>query len=37
VAAAVAAYAERYRPPRENPQRVVVEITIDRALGSVLR
>ena len=37
VAAAVAAYDERYRTPRENPQRVVVEITIDRALGSVLR
>lgn len=26
-------YAERYRPPRENPQRVVVVITVDRILG----
>jgi len=26
-------YAERYRPPRENPERVVVEITVDRILG----
>ncbi len=26
-------YAERYRPPRENPERVVIEITVDRILG----
>lgn len=26
-------YAERYRQPRENPDRVVIEITVDRALG----
>lgn len=26
-------YADRYRPPRENPRRVVVEITVDRILG----
>lgn len=26
-------YADRYRPPRVNPHRVVLEITIDRALG----
>ena len=26
-------YAERYRPPRENPERVVVEIEVDRILG----
>lgn len=33
VARAVALYAERYRPPRENPTRVVLEITVDRVLG----
>lgn len=33
VADAVRRYAERYRPPRENPNRVVIEITVDRALG----
>ncbi|MDV7199148.1 PPOX class F420-dependent oxidoreductase [Rhodococcus kroppenstedtii] len=27
-------YAARYKPPRENPQRVVVEITVQRVLGS---
>lgn len=27
-------YAERYRRPRENPRRVVVEIAVDRVLGS---
>lgn len=26
-------YAERYQPPRKNPERVVVEITVDRILG----
>jgi PPOX class probable F420-dependent enzyme len=26
-------YAERYRQPRENPKRVVIEITITRILG----
>ena len=26
-------YARRYRPPRPNPERVVVEITIRRVLG----
>ena len=30
-----AAYAERYRAPRENPARVVVEIRITRVLGNV--
>lgn len=30
---AEARYADRYRPPRENPRRVVVEITVDRILG----
>ncbi|WP_432511690.1 pyridoxamine 5'-phosphate oxidase family protein [Kineococcus sp. SYSU DK001] len=28
-------YARRYRTPRENPQRVVVVISVDRVLGSV--
>jgi F420H(2)-dependent biliverdin reductase len=28
-------YAQRYRVPRENPKRVVLEITITRLLGSV--
>ncbi|NHC44612.1 pyridoxamine 5'-phosphate oxidase family protein [Motilibacter aurantiacus] len=35
VDAAVAAYAGRYRQPRPNPERVVVEITVDRVLGRV--
>ena len=34
VADAVARYARRYRPPRENPARVVIEITVDRVLGN---
>ncbi|PCG87889.1 nitrilase [Streptomyces sp. WZ.A104] len=34
VADAVSRYAERYeRTPRPNPDRVVIEITLDRALG----
>jgi PPOX class probable F420-dependent enzyme len=33
VAQGVAAYAERYRVPRPNPDRVVVEILVDRAMG----
>ena len=33
VAAAVSAYAERYRPPKECPDRVVIEIRVDRVLG----
>ena len=33
VAAAVAAYTARYRPPRHNPTRVVIEITVERVLG----
>jgi PPOX class probable F420-dependent enzyme len=28
-------YAERYRPPRVNPQRVVLEIAVDKILGSL--
>jgi PPOX class probable F420-dependent enzyme len=33
VADAEARYAARYRPPRVNPRRVVVEITVHRVLG----
>ena len=35
VAEAVAAYASRYRQPRENPTRVAVRITITRVIGNV--
>ena len=35
VADAVRRYAERYRQPRVNPERVVIEITIDRVMGNV--
>jgi PPOX class probable F420-dependent enzyme len=35
VAAAVAAYTTRYRPPRDNPTRVAIEISIERVLGRV--
>jgi len=34
VAEAERRYAERYRRPRVNPQRVVIEVTITRVLGS---
>jgi len=34
VADAVARYAARYRQPRENPARVVLEISVDRILGN---
>jgi F420H(2)-dependent biliverdin reductase len=34
VADAVSRYATRYRQPRENPTRVVLEIAVDRILGS---
>lgn len=33
VAAAVAAYAERYRPPKVREDRVVIEIEVERVLG----
>lgn len=33
VAYAERLYAERYRTPRVNPERVVIEITVTRALG----
>lgn len=33
VAVAVAEYTKRYRPPRINPQRVVIEIAVTRILG----
>ncbi len=35
VAEAVRRYAERYRQPRENPARVVIEIRVTRVLGNV--
>ncbi len=28
-------YATRYRPPKQRPDRVVIEITVDRMLGRV--
>jgi PPOX class probable F420-dependent enzyme len=34
VAEAVRRYAVRYRQPRPNPERVVIEVTIDKVLGS---
>jgi PPOX class probable F420-dependent enzyme len=34
VADAERRYAQRYRPPRENPARVVLEIAVDRVLGT---
>lgn len=34
VADAERRYAERYRRPRENPARVVLEISVDRVLGN---
>lgn len=34
VAHAVALYAARYRQPRVNPARVVIEIAVERILGS---
>jgi PPOX class probable F420-dependent enzyme len=34
VAHAVALYAARYRQPRENPKRVVLELTVEKVLGS---
>ena len=30
---AVRRYAQRYRPPPPNPERVAIEITVDRILG----
>ncbi len=35
VAEAERRYAERYRVPQPNPERVALEITVDRLLGSV--
>jgi PPOX class probable F420-dependent enzyme len=35
VAEAVRRYAQRYRQPRENPLRVVLEITVNRVLGRI--
>lgn len=33
VAVAVTAFERRYRPAAENPNRVAIEITVDRVLG----
>lgn len=35
VATAVAAYALRYRTPSERPDRVAIEILVDRVMGSI--
>ncbi|WP_406690282.1 PPOX class F420-dependent oxidoreductase [Saccharopolyspora sp. ID03-671] len=35
VAEAERRYAQRYRPPRPNPERVVIEITVTRVMGNV--
>ncbi|WP_051049649.1 TIGR03618 family F420-dependent PPOX class oxidoreductase [Nocardiopsis ganjiahuensis] len=35
VAEAVRRYAQRYRQPRANPERVVIEIAVKRVLGNV--
>lgn len=35
VAEAVTRYAARYRQPRENAARVVIEISVDRVLGNL--
>jgi PPOX class probable F420-dependent enzyme len=35
VAEAERRYAQRYRVPKPNPERVVIEITVDRLLGPV--
>lgn len=35
VADAERRYAQRYRTPRPNPERVVIEITVTRVLGTV--
>ncbi|MRX44655.1 PPOX class F420-dependent oxidoreductase [Agromyces kandeliae] len=34
VALAVELYAARYRQPRPNPKRIVLELTVERVLGS---
>ncbi|MEU5835219.1 TIGR03618 family F420-dependent PPOX class oxidoreductase [Streptomyces diacarni] len=34
VADAEARYTRRYKPPRPNPERVVIEIAVDRAMGT---
>lgn len=36
VAEAVARYTERYRVPRDNPIRVVIEVSVFRMMGRVL-
>jgi F420H(2)-dependent biliverdin reductase len=34
VAEAVDAYAQRYRQPKERSDRVVIEISVDKVMGS---
>jgi PPOX class probable F420-dependent enzyme len=34
VAEAERRYAERYKPPRANPERVVIEVAVDRVMGT---
>lgn len=36
VAEGVERYAARYRTPRENPTRVVIEISVERVMGSAI-
>ncbi|PTR27534.1 PPOX class probable F420-dependent enzyme [Rhodococcus sp. OK519] len=36
VAEGVDRYAARYRTPRENPTRVVIEISVERVMGSAI-
>lgn len=35
IAEAERRYAERYKVPRENPNRVVIRITVDRVIGNI--
>ena len=37
IADAVDRYATRYRPPRINPERIVIEVAVDQILGLVDR
>ena len=35
IAVAVEAFTKRFRPPRVNPKRIAIEITVERVLGGV--
>ena len=35
IATAVDGFTERFRPPRVNPKRIAIEITVERVLGGV--